>query len=107
MHRGPSRIFMKLVFALLLTIGVSAAVADSLGTISGSVATNGAAARVTITCGKVTKTTMTDPAGNFSIGGLPAGACTVTASANGYSSAAASVTVTSGSMASVALSLKA
>ncbi|MGE0399358.1 MAG: von Willebrand factor type A domain-containing protein [Kofleriaceae bacterium] len=98
---------MKLVFALLLTLGVGAAVADSLGTIRGSVATNGTPARVTITCGKVTKTTMTDPAGNFSIGGLPAGACTVTASASGYSAAAASVTVAGGRMASVSLSLRA
>jgi Ca-activated chloride channel family protein len=98
---------MKLVFALLLALGASAAVADSLGTIRGSVAANGTPARVTITCGSVTKTTMTDPAGNFSIGGLPAGACTVTASANGYKAAASSVTVTGGSMASVRLSLRA
>ncbi len=103
MHRG---ILSKLVLALLLTLGMSAAVADSLGTIRGSVATNGTPARVTITCGKVTKTTMTDPAGNFSIGGLPAGACTVSASASGFSAAAASVTVTGGSIASVSLALK-
>ncbi|MFN0253457.1 MAG: von Willebrand factor type A domain-containing protein [Kofleriaceae bacterium] len=98
---------MKLVLALLLALGASAALADSLGTIRGSVAANGTPARVTITCGSVTKTTMTDPAGNFSIGGLPAGACTVSASANGFQAAASSVTVTGGSMASVRLSLKA
>ncbi len=103
MHRG---ILSKLVLALLLTIGVGAAVADSLGTISGSIATNGTPARVTITCGTVTRSTMTDPAGNFSIGGLPAGACTVSASASGYSASAASVTVAGGKIASVRLSLK-
>lgn len=103
MHRG---ILSKLVLALLLTLGMSAALADSLGTIRGSVATNGTPARVTITCGTVTKTTMTDPAGNFSIGGLPAGACTVSASASGFSAAAASVTVTGGNIASVSLALK-
>ena len=98
---------MKLVFALLLTLGASAVVADSLGTIQGSVRTNGTPARVTITCGNVTKTTMTDPAGNFSIGGLPAGACTVSASASGFQNGATNVTVAGGSMASVSLTLRA
>ncbi len=102
MHRG---ILRKLVFVLLLGVGVGAAAADSLGTISGSIAANGAPARVTVTCGKVTKTVMTDPAGNFSIGGLPAGACTVTASANGHAAGSTNVTVASGSMATVRLSL--
>ena len=103
MHRG---ILSKLVLALLLTIGVGAAIADSLGTISGSVATNGTPARVTITCGKVTRSTMTDPAGNFSIGGLPAGACRVTATATGFKSTMAAVTVSGGRLASVNIALQ-
>jgi hypothetical protein len=56
---------------------------------------------VAIVCGAVRKTAATDAVGHFSIGDLPEGACTLSATGGAYVTATLGVTVTGGSIATV------
>jgi uncharacterized protein YfaS (alpha-2-macroglobulin family) len=82
------------------------AMADSLGTIEGTVvnasgAVMSSGVRIQITCGAVRKQATIDGAGHFVVGGLPAGSCTVTGTAAGLATLTLSVTVAPGSIATV------
>ena len=87
---------------LVLVLGIRGAAADALGSISGRTA---ARATVTVTCGSVTRSVTADAAGAFSVSGMPAGACTVSASAPGFTAKAARVTLSAGGNATVAITL--
>ncbi|HEY4055733.1 MAG TPA: von Willebrand factor type A domain-containing protein, partial [Kofleriaceae bacterium] len=71
---------------------------------NGAIATDGTPATVTITCGGVTKTMVTTPGGGFSFTGLPEGSCTLTVTANGFSSATKAITLKGAMTLKVALS---
>jgi Ca-activated chloride channel family protein len=105
MHRGkPSKLF-ELVVIIALVLGVRAmSRADSLGSIQGKAR---AGARISVICGTVARAATADANGAFSIGGLPAGSCQVTASASGFKTAVTTVTVSANSAASVRLVLQA
>jgi Ca-activated chloride channel family protein len=103
--RGRTSKLVDLVIILLVVVGIRVvADADALGSVSG---TTTAHATVTVTCGSVARTAKADASGAFSIGGLPAGKCTVAASAAGFVSRATGVTVTAGGNAAVSLALSA
>ena len=88
----PGKVVELLVIVVMVLAVRAISSADALGSISGSVSANGARVTVTAICGSVAKSTTTT--GAFSIGGLPTGAsCTVTASAPGFMSASARVSV--------------
>lgn len=105
MHRGkPSKLFELLVI-MALVLGVRAlSSADSLGSIQGTIK-GGAAASVSVVCGAVSRSATTDANGNFSITGLPAGTCKLTASALGMKTTITTVTVSASSAATVHLVL--
>lgn len=105
MHRGkPSKLFELLVI-IALVLGVRAmSLADSLGSIQG---TARAGARISVICGPVARAAVADARGAFSITGLPAGSCQLTASASGFKTAVTSVTVTANAAASVNVALQA
>ena len=94
-----------LVIAMLLgTRGASHA--DALGTLEGTVVnetgkvvTSGLS--LTITCGSVRRSASLDGAGHFSVGGLPAGQCTITSGGGGFGPLSLSVEVTADSIATV------
>jgi len=60
---------------------------------------------VAVTCGAQRKSAAVDGAGHFSIGGLPAGACTLTASGALYVTSTLGVTVTDGAFSTVLVSV--
>jgi Ca-activated chloride channel homolog len=93
---------VEFLVALLLVLGIRGAAADALGSISGRTT---AGAKVTISCGTVTRTLTADAAGAFSASGLPAGECTVTASAVNALAKSARVTVAAGGNASITIVL--
>ncbi|MDB4959594.1 MAG: A-macroglobulin complement component [Myxococcales bacterium] len=60
---------------------------------------------ISIACGSVHKTASIDGAGHFAIAGLPAGACTLTASGSSYATVAMGVTVDDGTIATLLVSV--
>ncbi|MBL0215035.1 MAG: von Willebrand factor type A domain-containing protein [Myxococcales bacterium] len=93
---------------MALVLGIRAlSSADALGTIEGTIRTGGAPASVTVVCGTVSRSARTDSSGHFSIGGLPAGSCTLTASASGFTAQASRVTITAGGAATISMALSA
>ena len=101
MHRGkPFKVF-ELVLIIALVLGIRAlSRADALGGIDGTAT---AGARINVICGSVVRGATADSAGHFAIAGLPAGTCTVTASASGHTSVAVKVTVRASATSSLAL----
>ena len=101
MHRGkPSKLF-ELVLILAVVLGVRAlSLADALGGIDGTAI---AGARIHVICGSVVRGATADSAGHFAVAGLPAGTCTVTASASGHRSVSVKVTVRAAATSSLAL----
>jgi len=111
MHRGrPSKLF-ELLITLAIVLGVrQLSTADALATIEGTVvdgATPISGATIRITCGTVTRAASADGSGHFRVGGLPAGKCTVTASAGGFGARSSTVTVAAGATAAIRLALQA
>ncbi|MDX2091856.1 MAG: von Willebrand factor type A domain-containing protein [Kofleriaceae bacterium] len=106
MRRGKPSKLIELLLMILVALGVRgvASHADALGSIEGTTTAN---ARVVVVCGKVTRSAMADASGRFAISGLPAGSCTVTASAGGKQAVSSSVTVAAGGAARVNLALPA
>jgi Ca-activated chloride channel family protein len=106
MHRGKPSKLLELLVMVVVAMGarVWTSHADALGAIQGTTAAN---ARVVVVCGKVTRSATADASGRFSISGLPAGSCTVTASAAGKQAVSSSVKVAAGGAASVNLALPA
>jgi Ca-activated chloride channel homolog len=101
MHRSrTSRKLLELFVILAVVLCARAlALADAPGAIEGTVvdaAGQPAAGSVTITCGKVSRSANLDAHGHFSVGGLPAGSCTVSSPGG-----AVQVTVTAGGTASI------
>ena len=101
MHRSrTSRKLLELFVILAVVLCAHAlALAGAPGGIEGTVvdaAGKPVAGSVTISCGTVTRTANLDASGHFSVGGLPAGSCTVSSPAG-----AVQVTVTAGGMASI------
>jgi len=110
MSRGkPSKILELLVICVVVMALRALGVADPLAAIDGSVVDSRAVAitgaTVRVSCGTTNLFARVDGSGHFHIGGLPAGTCTVTAAATGYTSLATSVTVKAGSTATVSLAL--
>jgi len=109
MKRRDLVAFVRLV--LLVTILASArltASAAGTGSIEGTVVDQvssqvvpGGKIAVSIVCGAVHKAAAVDGAGHFSIGDLPEGACTLSATGSAYVTATLAVTVTSGSIATL------
>jgi Ca-activated chloride channel family protein len=94
---------VELLVILIVVVGIRVvADADALGTVSGKTT---AGATVTVTCGSVTRTVKADAAGAFSVSGMPAATCTVSASASGFAARAATVKLAAGGNASVAIAL--
>jgi hypothetical protein len=79
------------------TGSIEGTVVDQL---SGQVVPGGKIA-VSVVCGALRRGAAVDDVGHFTVGGLPEGACTVTASGAAYVAAAVGVTVTAGSIATV------
>ncbi|HEU0030538.1 MAG TPA: von Willebrand factor type A domain-containing protein [Kofleriaceae bacterium] len=109
MRRGrPSQVF-ELFVIIAVVLGIrQLSSADALGTIDGTitdgrVAISGASVRVV--CGGVPRAAATDASGHFSLGGLPPGSCTLTATAPGHGARTTAVTVTAGKTTSVSLML--
>lgn len=110
-RRHPAKI-LEFLALLLLVVGVRSAVADGLGAISGRLTAAGAGVSVaglsvTVVCGAVSRTVVTDGKGAFRVDGLPSGTCQVSVSAPGTSGAASKVKVSSGKTAGVSLALRA
>ncbi len=102
----------RLLFLLSALIATPAVVAAAgPGAIEGVVvdasgAPLAAGVKVTITCGAVTKTATLDRGGGFSVGGLPAGTCTVTGQGAGFATVALTVTVSDDATASVMVAMR-
>ena len=62
---------------------------------------------VSVACGSVRRAAAVDDAGHFAIGGLPEGACSLTASGTAYVATNVAVAVTAGSIATVLVSVTA
>ncbi|HEV7556070.1 MAG TPA: alpha-2-macroglobulin family protein, partial [Kofleriaceae bacterium] len=98
---------MKRAVVIAMLLGTrGASHADALGTLEGSVVnetgkvvTSGLS--LTITCGSVRRSASVDGAGHFSVGGLPAGACTVTSAGGAFGPVSLSVEVTADSIATI------
>jgi Ca-activated chloride channel family protein len=94
---------VDLLIIVLLVVGIRVvADADALGTVSGRTT---AGATVTVRCGSITRTVTANSAGAFSVGGMPAGSCSVSVSATGFAGRAATVTLAAGGNASVNVAL--
>lgn len=103
--RALGRLFEFLVILLVVLGARSLAHADVLGVLTGTIASGGVPARVSVVCGAVARAAVTDARGVFSIAGLPATTCLVTASAPGFAAGATQVTIAAGGTATVALTL--
>lgn len=106
MHRGkPSKLF-ELLIIMALVLGVRAiGLADALGTVQGRIS-GGTRASISVICGSVARAATTDATGKFSISGLPAGSCQLTASAPGFKTVTVTVTVSANSTAAVSVALQ-
>ncbi len=105
--RGRLSNVVELFLILLLVLGIRAvSTADPLGTLRGTIV-GGGGATVTVTCGSVTRTTTADASGVFSVGGLPAGSCTVAVSAAGFQPKAARFTAAAGKTVALRMELAA
>nr|MBA2541634.1 carboxypeptidase regulatory-like domain-containing protein [Deltaproteobacteria bacterium] len=95
----------------LFTLQVPKSYAESAaGTIEGSVVdpTGKAAtgARISVTCGKVRKTTSVDGAGGFTVSGLPEGTCTLTSTGAGFGTTTLTIEVAGGSISTVLVQMQ-
>jgi uncharacterized protein YfaS (alpha-2-macroglobulin family) len=100
---APLAVLVALAVASPLT-----AYAAGTGSIEGTVVDQvssqvvpGGKITVSVVCGSVRKTAAVDAVGHFTLGELPEGACTLSATGGAYVTAAVSVTVAGGSIATV------
>jgi alpha-2-macroglobulin-like protein len=96
------------VAVVAMLAGAPAADAAATGSVEGTVVDQlssqvvpGGKIAVSIVCGAVRKTASVDAAGHFTIGELPEGACTLSATGSAYVTATVAVTVDGGSIATV------
>ena len=97
---------IKLLPILALVAGVRVSQADALGTIEGTVVNAAGAVissgvRINITCGSVKRVATIDRGGQFSVGGLPVGSCTITSTGSGFATLTLQVTVSGGTISTV------
>ncbi len=104
--RARGRLLELLVILLVVLGARSLAHADALGLLTGTIASGGVPARVSVVCGAVARAAVTDARGAFSIAGLPPTTCLVTASAPGFAAGATQVTIAAGGTATVSLTLR-
>ncbi len=96
----------ELLTILVVIAGVRAwSAADGFGSVTGTLVAVGGPAKVRIDCGSHSKEVTTDAAGRFSIDGLPAGTCTLRATARGRKPLVMRVTVTANSASSIRLAM--
>jgi alpha-2-macroglobulin-like protein len=95
------------VAAMILGLGGRAGAAGT-GSVEGTVVDQmsgqvvpGSKVAVSIACGSLRRAAAVDDVGHFAVGGLPAGACTVTTGGATYAAATVSVAVTADSIATV------